>query len=114
LGWSSDGTQLCGAGGNGAVCFGHLIERKAEWQTAFALLDDNNHIHLHSGTSDAVEEYGFRDRVIKFSLGYNYLVVSTPTQCHIYNVSMGSSPIVFDIKDTVNLIVQSEKYVFNF
>lgn len=31
IAWTSDGTHLAGAGGNGAVCFGQLIDRRLEW-----------------------------------------------------------------------------------
>lgn len=32
LAWTTDGTQLAGAGGNGAVVFGQVIERSLEWE----------------------------------------------------------------------------------
>lgn len=31
--WTPDGTQLAGAGGNGSVVFGQVIERSIEWDT---------------------------------------------------------------------------------
>lgn len=31
LAWTPDGTQIAGAGGNGAVVFGQVIERSLEW-----------------------------------------------------------------------------------
>ena len=33
LAWTSDGTQIAAAGGNGSVIFGQVIERTVEWNT---------------------------------------------------------------------------------
>ncbi len=63
-------------------------------------------------TNEIIEEMNFRDRVIKMSLGFNYLIVATATQCHIYNAMHWNAPTVLDLKDTVNFIMQSEKYFF--
>ena len=32
IAWTSDGTQLAGAGGNGSVVFAQLVQRKLEWE----------------------------------------------------------------------------------
>ena len=61
-------------------------------------------------TSETVEELDFKDRVIKMSLGFNYLVVATATQCCIYNASNWNTPFISDIKETVKLIVQCSKH----
>jgi intraflagellar transport protein 80 len=109
LTWSSDGTQIAGAGGNGSVCFGNLVERRSEWGNVSVTLGETNHIQLRDVNSDNNDELSFRDRVVKFSLGYDYLIVTTSNQCHIHNYKNRNPSIVFDLKDTVNLIVQSEK-----
>lgn len=44
------------------------------------------------------------------SLGFNYLIVATTAQCYIYNVVTWDPPVIFDIKEIVNLIVQGSKY----
>ncbi len=74
-----------------------------------ATLDEDNHIHVTDVNSEGVEELSFRDRVIKMSLGFHHLIVATATQCYIYNTTTWSSPVIFDLKDTVNLIVQAER-----
>lgn len=56
------------------------------------------------------DELDFRDRVINMSLAYNYLVVTTTVQCYIYNVLNWDAPIIFDVKEIVNLIIQGSKY----
>jgi intraflagellar transport protein 80 len=75
-----------------------------------AWLDSENKIHVQDVTQENVDELSFRDRVIKMSIGFNYLIVATATQISIYNIVTWSTPISFDLKDTVNIIVQSEKY----
>jgi hypothetical protein len=52
------------------------------------------------------EDLEFKDRIIKMSLGFGHLVVATATQCSIYNVNNWNTPHIFDLKDTVNLIMQ--------
>ncbi|CAN0062496.1 unnamed protein product, partial [Choristocarpus tenellus] len=32
IAWTPDGTQLAGAGGNGTVVFGQVVERSLEWE----------------------------------------------------------------------------------
>lgn len=44
------------------------------------------------------------------SMCYNHLIVTTTTQCYVYNVQNWGTPQIFEIKDSVSLIVQSPKY----
>jgi len=44
------------------------------------------------------------------SLGYDHFVVTIPTQCYVYSVQQWNTPYVFDLKDTANFILQTEKY----
>lgn len=32
LSWSLDGTMLAGAGGNGSVVFGYIVDKRLSWQ----------------------------------------------------------------------------------
>ena len=56
------------------------------------------------------EDLDFRERVVNMSMKHNHLVVCTTSQCYIYNVMNWTSPFVFDVKDTIYLIVQGAKY----
>ncbi|GLE08616.1 hypothetical protein PINS_up019920 [Pythium insidiosum] len=59
--------------------------------------------------NETLEEIDFvRDRVIEMSFGYGFLIVCTATQCFIYNSQNWNTPHIFDLRTTVNLIVQSE------
>lgn len=44
------------------------------------------------------------------SIGYNDLIVTTASQCHIFNFANWNTPNIFDLKDSVSLILQSPKY----
>eukprot|EP00026_Physarum_polycephalum_P003964 Phypoly_transcript_03981.p1 GENE.Phypoly_transcript_03981~~Phypoly_transcript_03981.p1 ORF type:complete len:761 (+),score=98.06 Phypoly_transcript_03981:1-2283(+) len=110
ISWTSDSTQLAGAGGNGAVCFGHIVERRMNWKNIEVLLDEATHIKVSDvNTNEIIEEMNYRDRVIKMALGFAHLIVATATQCHVYSAQHWNAPTVFDLKDTVNFIIQSEK-----
>ena len=44
------------------------------------------------------------------SNSYNYLIVVTNSQCHIYNISNLQVPYKFDLKEKVKLILTCPKY----
>lgn len=46
LDWTGDGTHLAGAGANGAVIFGQIIDRTLEWKNFEIRLDHQNHVHV--------------------------------------------------------------------
>eukprot|EP00826_Nyctotherus_ovalis_P052873 TRINITY_DN6785_c0_g1_i1.p1 TRINITY_DN6785_c0_g1~~TRINITY_DN6785_c0_g1_i1.p1 ORF type:complete len:450 (+),score=165.02 TRINITY_DN6785_c0_g1_i1:804-2153(+) len=56
------------------------------------------------------DDLDFKDRVVNMSLGFNYLVAATTTQCSIYSITNWESPATFDIKDIVTLIIQGSKH----
>ncbi|XP_070947287.1 intraflagellar transport protein 80 homolog isoform X2 [Macaca nemestrina] len=61
--------------------------------------------------NDAVDLLEFRDRVIKASLNYAHLVVSTSLQCYVFSTKNWNTPIIFDLKEgTVSLILQAERH----
>lgn len=43
-------------------------------------------------------------------VGYNYLIVVTNSQCHIYSISNLQTPYKFDLKEKVKLILTCPKY----
>lgn len=87
------------------------MERQAQWKNYVAILDGTNKIKLQDILKEdqVPEELDFRDKVINMSIGYGYLIVATATQCFIYDVTNLSSSHVFDVKDTVHLIMQCKK-----
>jgi len=45
---------------------------------------DQKTVAVRNVINDTKEKLEFRDRVIKVSLGYRHLVVTTPSQCYVY------------------------------
>jgi len=110
ISWTSDGTQFAGAGANGAVVFGQLVDRRVAWESLEAALDENNHIKVFDVLKQVEEaNLDFPDRVIDISLAFGYLIVATTRQCHIYGVYNMHTPQIFELKESINLIIQCDK-----
>ena len=110
LSWSNDGTTVAGAGGNGHVLFGNIIDRQLSWAHIEATLEAENRISINDCLHEMNDDLDFRERVVNMGMAFSHLVVCTTTQCYVYNCMNWASPFVFDIKDTVFLIVQGAKY----
>lgn len=110
ISWTADGTQLAGAGGNGAICFGQVVDVSLEDGRVRAVLEDDHKIVVQDILSETTDDLDFRDKVIKISLGFDHLVVATSTQCHIYSTGNWNTPHIFDLKDTVTLILQCARH----
>ncbi|XP_068810419.1 intraflagellar transport protein 80 homolog isoform X3 [Struthio camelus] len=111
IAWSIDGTQLAGACGNGHVIFAHVVEQRWEWKNFEITLIKRRTMEVRNVINDAVDLLEFRDRVIKASLNYGHLVVSTSLQCYVFSTKNWNTPIIFDLKEgTVSLILQAERH----
>ena len=83
LAWTADGTHLAGAGGNGTVCFGQLLERRLEWGQLEVVQTTSDQLETLDITSEAVEPLELRDRICNISMGFGYLVVVRHTHTRI-------------------------------
>ena len=110
LSWSGDGTTVAGAGGNGSVVFGTIIDRNVTWKNIEVRLDENNKLIITDFETDGFQEIDFKERLIDMTLGYDYLIVVTSNQCYIYNIDNLNSPYKFDIKEKVKMILMCPKY----
>ena len=110
LSWSGDGTTVAGAGGNGTVVFGSIIDRAVTWKNIEVRLDENNKLIVTDFETDGFQEIDFKERLIDMTLGYNYLIVVTSNQCYIYNVDNLNTPYKFDIKEKVKMILMCPQY----
>uniref|UniRef100_A0A7S0WTZ1 Intraflagellar transport protein 80 homolog n=1 Tax=Chlamydomonas leiostraca TaxID=1034604 RepID=A0A7S0WTZ1_9CHLO len=110
ISWTSDGTQLAASGGNGSVVFGQVVDVAHEDGRVRVNQEDDHKVVVQDMLSETVDELEFRDKVIKLSLGYDHLIVATSTQCHIYSTSNWNTPHIFDLKDTVTLVLQAERH----
>lgn len=109
IAWTADGTQMAGSGGSGTICLGQLVDMSLEDGRVHAVLEEDHKITVHDILSETTDDLDFRDRVIKISLGFGHLIVATSTQCHIYSNGNWNTPHIFDLKDSVNLIMQCER-----
>ena len=91
IAWSSDGTQVAGACGNGHVIFAHVIEKRIEWKEFEATVTGRKSISVRNVSNEAWEKLEFRDRIIHVSLANNHLVVATTAQCYVYTTRVRSS-----------------------
>ncbi|XP_068216977.1 intraflagellar transport protein 80 homolog [Palaemon carinicauda] len=111
LAWSSDGTQVAGACGNGQVIFAHIIENHLEWKNYEATVTSRKTILLRNVSNEAWEKLELRDRIIKVSLAHSHMVVVTSTQAYVYSTRNWNTPIIFDLKESnASLIVQDERH----
>ncbi|XP_075793942.1 intraflagellar transport protein 80 homolog isoform X2 [Pelodiscus sinensis] len=111
IAWSVDGTQIAGACGNGHVIFAHIVEQRWEWKNFEITLTKRRTMEVRNVVNDAVDLLEFRDRVIKASLNYGHLVVSTSLQCYVFSTKNWNTPLIFDLKEgTVSLILQAERH----
>ncbi|NXN14848.1 IFT80 protein, partial [Indicator maculatus] len=111
ISWSIDGTQLAGACANGHVIFAHIVEQRWEWKNFEITLIKRRAMQVRDVLNDAVDVLEFRDRVMKASLNYGHLVVSTSLQCHVFSTKNWNTPLIFDLKEgTVSLILQAERH----
>lgn len=111
IAWSVDGTQVAGACGNGHVIFAHVIEQHWEWRNFEVTLTKRRAMKVRNVINDAVDLLEFRDRVIKATLKYGHLVVSTSLQCYVFSTKNWNTPLIFDLKEgSVSLILQCERH----
>ncbi len=68
LSWSNDGTTVAGAGGNGSVTFGYIVDRHMSYASFEAILDENNKINITDCLHEMNEDLDFRERVVNMSL----------------------------------------------
>lgn len=108
LDWSKDGTVVCGAGGNGSVTFGFIVERQIQWANVEAILDEDNRVQVIDPMHGINEILEFSNRVVNMSMSFGNIIVCTTNQCSVYNIIQQnwSSPFVFDVKDNVMMIIQ--------
>jgi len=77
LSWSHDGTVVAGAGGNGSVIFGNIVDRSLSWAHIEAVLDSENKITINDCLHEMNDDLDFRERVVNMSMKHNHLIVCT-------------------------------------
>lgn len=63
----------------------HFLLRRAEWRHMEAIQTKAKTIEIRDATNlEARDKLEVRDRIIKFALGWNQVIVATSVQCYIY------------------------------
>ena len=60
------------------------ICRQLEWKNFEVVVSSSKLINVRNVMNDAKEKLDFRDRVIKTSVSFKYMIVATSSQCYIY------------------------------
>jgi intraflagellar transport protein 80 len=94
------------------VPFGYIVDRKLNWSNIEAILDEDDKITVSDYVQQMEKTLDYSDRVVNMSIQFGQMIVCTTNTCHIYNIAgkNWTTPFTFDIRDTVNLIVQGAKY----
>ncbi|KAJ3195520.1 Intraflagellar transport protein 80 [Irineochytrium annulatum] len=104
IAWTPDGTQIACAGGDGAVVFGHVIDRRFEWKNYEVTLLDDRKIQVHDVIHGANENLEFRDRIVKASFAFAHLIVATSVQCYVYSDKNWNTPAIIDLTNNGRVI----------
>ena len=85
---------------HGMVLYGlQVVDRRLEWKNTEVTLIESRKIRVQDIANEALEDLEFsRDRVVEMGVGFDYLIVSTTTQCFIYNLQNLNTPIIYDIR----------------
>ncbi|XP_043511974.1 intraflagellar transport protein 80 homolog isoform X3 [Frieseomelitta varia] len=111
IAWSSDSTQVAMACSNGTVLTGHIIDRRLEWNNYEVTLVKRKVIEVRDVGNEIRETLDISDRVVQLEFAFDYLVVITPAQCHVYSVVNWNTPAIFDLKNTsVSAVLLAEKH----
>lgn len=112
LSWTTDGTQVAGGGAGGSVTFAQILGKRVSAGGLTCELVEPRSVTVLDGTDGTSETLDFRDRVSHLSLGFGFFVVTTATQCHLYNTEARNwhAPHVFDLRAPVSLVLQSERH----
>lgn len=79
LSWNRDGTVVGGAGGNGSVLFGYIVDRSLNCGNIEISLDETNKINVVDCLHEMNDELDFKDWVVQMSLKHGHLIVATTT-----------------------------------
>lgn len=111
LAWSNDGTQVGVATGCGQIILSQVVGRRIEWRHLEAVISDERVINVRNVTNGSKECLEFEERIIKVSLNWAHLIVTTASKCFIYKERNWTTPVTYDLKSgAVNLIKQAERY----
>lgn len=109
--WSQDGTQIAAGCGTGQLIFGHIIEQEKMSRHLIAKTIGRKVIELQDVGSSNSDQIDFPDRIIKWEIGYEHLVVATTNQVHVYNEKYRNTPLsIIDGRTDIKVLILAKKY----
>ncbi|XP_031630866.1 intraflagellar transport protein 80 homolog isoform X2 [Contarinia nasturtii] len=109
--WSKDGSQIAAGSGTGALLFAHIIEEEKASRNLKAKTISRKEIELQDIVTRTIDTLDFPDRIIKWEIGYGYLVVATTNQVHIYNEKYTNTPLsIIDARPDVKVLILAKKH----
>ena len=76
--------RVCVCVYNLAVQFFPHPTRQLEWKNWCATVNADHTVGMVDISNESAEHLEFPERVVRASLGWGHLLVTTPTQCYIY------------------------------
>ena len=76
-----------------------LCCRRLEWRHYETSMTSRKVISVRDVNNDVWEKLEFPDSVIKVELGYNHMVVVTPSQCHVFTTKNWNTPVIFNLRE---------------
>lgn len=108
--WSQDGTQVAAGTGNGMLIFSHIIEQVKTSGNLKAKTIGRKLIELEDIVGRTHDTLDFPDRIVKWEIGYGYLVVATTNQVHVYNEKYTNTPLsIIDGRLDVKILILAKK-----
>ena len=130
LSWSNDSTQLACGCGTGRVGIGHIIERygfscfvvsnevvnwwcssRIDWRHLEFVLTDSKVITVSNCETELKDKIELKDRLVKMSVGFGYLIVLTSSQGLIYKWKLPTTLIKFLFVSFYNHLVVNNSVI---
>ncbi|VDO20936.1 unnamed protein product [Haemonchus placei] len=109
--WYDDSTQLVGGSGSGQVIHAQLIESTETSGSMEVVQMKRNLLEVRDVSVDlAREQLETRDRISRFAIAYDQLVVVTTQQLYIFSSKNWNTPIIVELKEkAIKLVLQASK-----
>lgn len=126
--WSSDSTQVAASCANGKLMISTLVGRLKQFlyynfislmylnyrsishQNYHCLITSRKRMIVKDILNETKEHLDFPERVVHINMKYNHLIVTTCSQCFVYQIPNFNTPLIINLKDTsVFLISLTEK-----
>ena len=90
-----------------------MYSRRDEWKNYEVTLVNDRKISVFDVVKGNEEFFDFKDRIVKTSIRFGYLITATSTQCHVYSEKNWNTPCIIDLsnKGRVTCIQQSSRFL---